>query len=634
MGNHPRPLRRHGWGPAVCALMLALTGCALVPTGGPVLEGRNLQPESTLDDPYVRVLAIGPRQGWTPKQIARGFLAASASFADDHGVARQYLAPGARSGWDPAHRAEVYADGSGFNLRVERSSPGSAEVRVEADHVATITRRGQYTPAPSGSRFQATFRVRTVDGQWRITNPPRRLLLTPRHVQRAYRSLNLYFLEPSFQALVPNSIYLPARRRGRLATELADALVSGPTSWLARAVRSAFPEGTRLIRPVEVTGGTATIRLGGTATTVDRRTIAYMSAQLAWTLTQLPTVEQVRLNIGGRVVRVPGAGRLVSIEDWSSMHPDGTVGAVPGYMVRDGRLLVTGPDGWQPAPGPAGSGSARVRAPAVALGGNRVAWLTPSRKRLRVGALRAGGDSRQVLAGRRLLAPSWDRYGNLWVVEDRRAGPSAPPTADAAAGRPTPGGTARAGQPAREPGGAPQRDSSGTVVWMLAEGAEPVRVRVPGLQPQGDSTQVQVQGLRVARDGTRVALITSRAGGGGADEASSRLLLGRIERKNGDVRIAGLLPLRTGLGQIADLAWRDAGHLTILGDSREAFGSYLVDVATGEVSATGSLTGMVSIAAAPGKPTLAGLDSGQVYRSQENLGWQPLGAGTRPVYPG
>lgn len=94
------------------ALLAAATGCGLVPTGGPVMSGRAVQPVDPIAGPYVRVLPDGPEPGAAPEQVVRGFLAASASFQNDHAVARKYLAPTVRSEWQPERGVRVYADGS------------------------------------------------------------------------------------------------------------------------------------------------------------------------------------------------------------------------------------------------------------------------------------------------------------------------------------------------------------------------------------------------------------------------------------------------------------------------------------------------------------------------------------------
>lgn len=567
------------------SLLVALTSCAVVPTGGPVLEGEPVRPADAPAEPYVRVLARTPQQGWTPEQIVRNFLNASASFQDDHGVARQYLAPSVRSQWAPESSVDVYDAGPSSRLIVEQSSGDNAVVTLEADHLATISSRGQYTAEPPGSRLKAVFRLRKIAGEWRIVNHPSGLMLTEQDVERAYRTRNLYFFDPTFQSLVPNPIYLPAGNREDLPTELTRALLRGATEWLAPAVKNAFPAGSILVEEVQVSSGRATVVLGGAAIRAGPKQVASMSAQLAWTLGQLRAVETVRLKIDGETVHVRSAGETVSMDDWASLDPGGTSGTVHGYVVRDKTLLVTTQDGLRPAPGPAGSQNVPVHSPAVSLDAKHVAWVSTSEQKLFVGQLREGGTYDVRLTGAGLQSLTWDRYGNLWVVE-----------------------------------GAGKR----SVVWMLEDGVRPIRVDLSELEAKN----VQVRALRVARDGTRVAMIIDSKG-------DSRVLLGRIERADDAVRVADLKLIPTKLAQVTDVAWHDADELAVVGkDPQGVLAPYLVRVDGTSVSSVGGTGEAVSIAAAPHVPILVERKDSEIWRYQDTLRWELVAGGSQPVYPG
>lgn len=85
------------------------------------------------------------------------------------------------------------------------------------------------------------------------------------------------------------------------------------------------------------------------------------------------------------------------------------------------------------------------------------------------------------------------------------------------------------------------------------------------------------------------------------------------------------------------MAWRDAHRLAVLGkDVRGVLAPYTVDVdgTTVSTSGWGSAGQLVSLAAAPDVPTLVGLRGGEIYESREDLGWERLGSGVDPVYPG
>ena len=74
---------------AALAAAVAAAGCSTVPTSGPVQQVGAGQVGISQENP--QPLPVPPGPGWKPTQIVSGFLAASASFAGNHAVAREYL---------------------------------------------------------------------------------------------------------------------------------------------------------------------------------------------------------------------------------------------------------------------------------------------------------------------------------------------------------------------------------------------------------------------------------------------------------------------------------------------------------------------------------------------------------------
>src|SRR5918999_1887777 len=203
---------------SLVALAVCATGCVNVPTGGRVISGHAAERAAPLDDPYVRLIPVPPGRDWLPQQIVQGFLTASASFDDGHAVAKMYLAPNVD--WEPGPRPEVTVyDGSLTFAPVGADADEDiSRWQVTGTQLGTIRADGQYE-ARSG-RVDQTFQLtRAAAGRWRNTGLPHGLrngmLLGQRDVERAFRTLNLYFFAPDRTVLVPNPIFLPlVNRRG------------------------------------------------------------------------------------------------------------------------------------------------------------------------------------------------------------------------------------------------------------------------------------------------------------------------------------------------------------------------------------------------------------------------------------
>lgn len=70
----------------IAALAVLLTGCASVPTTGPVAHHT---PQAVSVDGGVRVDPLPPSEGASPLLIVEGFLHAMSTYQPDYAVARQ-----------------------------------------------------------------------------------------------------------------------------------------------------------------------------------------------------------------------------------------------------------------------------------------------------------------------------------------------------------------------------------------------------------------------------------------------------------------------------------------------------------------------------------------------------------------
>lgn len=563
---------------ATAAALVCAAGCAGVPTGGRVVSGRSAQRAEPIDDPYVRIVPVSPGRNWPQPDIVKGFLIASANFDDAHKVAREYLSRGTR--WNPDPRPRVIVLKDEVRPAIEHSGDATATVKIEGDQLGEIGPDGQYTAEPKP--YSASFGlVKDAQGQWRIKDLPAELqaglLLGKSDVDRAFRTLNLYFFSPDEPVLVPNGIFLPLIDRQKLATQLAQSLLKGPTGWLEPAVISHFPAGTRLKEGVDVTDGVATVNLSSQARRAD---VNAMSAQLSWTLRRLPEVRQLKLQIEGKTVEPnePGKGGPVQAPQiWDGVNPDvadGTGEEKPAYMRGpDGRLARL----LDKRPETAGVvGNDRLHRPSVSLDtqSQQVAGLNATADAVLAGDLAGSVPVRAVLrASRRgavFTAPSWSRRDTMWTVESG-------------------GGRSR--------------------LLVRRKGVTEVAVRQWGLAGS------EVLALRVARDGIRAAAIV-RVG------KHKQLQVGRVvHHRDGGVAVDAFLPISSELEDVTDLAWADSNTLAVLGKTHGGqVTPYSVPVSGGGITPIGSGASgdPQTIAAAPNSPILVGA----LVRNKDKICWQ------------
>ncbi|GAA4235907.1 hypothetical protein GCM10022254_44270 [Actinomadura meridiana] len=581
------------------AVLLLGAGCATVPSGGQVVTGKPAERDERVDDPYVRLIPVKPRPEWGPAQIVSGFLAASASFDDDHKVAKMYL--GARNSWNPGLRPSVTVLTTRItDPQIVRASGAQATVKVTGEELGTITSDGQYTA--SSREFVATFQLtKTSQGVWRITGLPiddkSGLLLSKDDVDRALRTVNLFFFAPDQQTLVPNGIFLPVVNRQTLPTQLVQALLDGPTSWLNGAVSNAFPTGTRLLRGVHVDKDIATVDLSKEARA---GSIEQMSAQLSWTMRQLSEIKSWRLQIEGQTVTADGMEPIQPVHAWDANSPDGQVphgeNHPNAYVVGPSSFI--GPLEGDRAQALVTGAAGRLSRPAIAPDYGELAGLSPAADQVLVAAPVSGSPTPRVLltahAGARFTAPTWSRDGTLWVVESKK-------------------------------------DESW--LWVRPRGSRAVRSAHWGLGGR------DVRAFRLARDGVRAAVIAHIDG-------RSQVQIGRIAHApDGSLDVGSFLPVSSDLQDAVDFAWRDYNTLAVLGRAKRDSQTlpFLMPISGSAITplGVGSLGEPRTIAAAPGAPILIGTRSSgkdQICRqhapSNSYSPWICPTAAKDPNYPG
>lgn len=583
----PRPRRRLRPVASVAVLAMCLAGCAGIPTSGPVLHGDAIGVERQ-GDALTRSLPQPPRAGSNQQQIIEGFLNASVSSDNDHGVAREFLTPDAAKTWNPSAGVTIY-DSSPATGHNSYKAVGSTDVVFSAAKVGTISLQGEYNDA-SGD-LVVDFKMRKVDGKWRIAAPPTGLLLTPGDLDRSYRVYDIYFPDPRRFGLVPNQVLLPIGPG--TSTALMRALISGPTPWLAPAVSTAIPTGTKLVvDSAPITDGIVQVDLSAQAATAIDKEAQALSAQVVWTLRQLVDVTAVRITVNGVPLR--GVPAVQGIDSWRQWDPAGATSNSEAYYSGADRLFSLDHDKPAAVPGQAGDGTFPLHQPGVSFDESEVAGLDAKLQKLYVTKLTAGAKmpAAVITGATRLTAPTWDRFGQVWTVDQRADGP---------------------------------------VVWVDTPGAAAKKVQTDGL-PDG-----RILAMRISRDGARVVVVAQPTG-----QTVGLPWIGRVERGAGRLVLSGLKPIKSVFSDVSDAAWVSADLLLLLG--RVTSGAtpqpLIVNLMGGSVRALGpidpsavSTQSIVSITAAPNQEVLASTNDGKLYRYR-SIGWDKLADGRYPAYPG
>lgn len=577
---------------AALAALLLLTGCGLPVPDGVQSAGRvAAEREQPL---ALEVIPPRPQPGATPEEIVSGFLLAQRSPAEDHAVAREFLAPGTE--WDDERGAVIYR--SRRFTTDDDTDPLTYSVRY--DTTARIEPTGEF--AVDDSPVTASYTVAQMEsGEYRLTSVPPGLHLTPQDRERSFTAYDAYFLgrEADGSAsgrLVPDRLFVPVSADpADPAPALVAALLRGATLPLRPAVTSALPEGTELASPVTVVDEVVTVDLAGQVRELDQRERQRLSAQLVWTL--VPTFSGVRVLADGEPLEVEGVGEVQDLADWESYDPTGVEPDAPLFYVQGRQLQSL--DGALPDSEATSPRGLPVDGFAVHPTTEQVALLTRSEEGavVRTGPL-AGPFSEPRLARADLRSLSWGPgEQGLWAVAagDQPAVCLLP----AAAGAPAP--------------------------------ADPCAV---SYERPADAGPLQV--LRVSRDGARVALVFGEGDG-------RRLYVGRIEPSEGGLRIAGVDPVAPTLAGVADVAWESGTSLAVLasspGASQVVAWRVAVDGSTGPaaVQRPGLPGDGVGLAAAPGRPlVVSALLDGvpRLYRDDGTLFRLETAPGTAPAYPG
>lgn len=566
-------------------LLLLVTGCALplpkgVRSGGEVEGGQQRHAG-------LQVIPPGPKDGQAPVDVVTGFLGAQANAEDDHGIAREFLAPARRGAWNDDAEVQVYLPET---LRIEPQlvAGGAVADRATVTVTATVTgevgRDGGYVA--QSKPVTERYSLQQVSGQWRLTSVPPGLRLTAADLQRAFLPRNVYYLAVGATGreqphLVPDRVFLPDGPD--LALVLVTRMLQPPSQALDGSVTTGTPIASRLrVRSVTTSGsGVVTVDLTGVGPGLSSRARQDLSARLVWTLRELgPSFTGLRLRVDGEPLAVPGEGTVQDAGSWDAYDPDGLGLSPPYYYVADRRLRasVTLPATRATAGDARDPDAVAVDDVAVTPDRTEVALLdgeAPGAVTVHIGPLR-GPTYPTVLTLPGLSSPSWGsgQHG-LWLLRDGR-----------------------------------------DVVRVLPGVARPLPVVFVG-QPAGT-----LQSLAVSRDGARVALV-----------ADGQAYVAQVELVRGTPRIVDPVALLPRFNRITDLSWSTSTELVLVGAAGSSSqgvmrvsvdGSSVLRLNTGNLQPQG-------VGAAPNGLVLD-VDGGLYALTAR--GFARVATGRSPVFPG
>ncbi|WP_372697914.1 LpqB family beta-propeller domain-containing protein [Arthrobacter sp. JSM 101049] len=383
------------------AVLLAMTGCASIPTSGPV--GTSAPEAAGQSDFNYTFDPPGPPQDASPQQIIEGFLRAGIAPKDDYSVAREYLAPELSREWRAADRTIVYA--SEPNI-VENVEQGSYTVEVSA--TSSIDEHGLLTRKEGQSTVSADIQLVKVEGQWRLSQVPNGTMIEEGNFAVLFSAYPLYFYDATKTYAIADYRWF-AKRQGVPAT-IVSSLLAGPAPYLRNAVTSAFPEGSALARAsVPIDSRRATVDLNeSTFTDATELQRQLMQQQLELTLGQVQNIRSVSMTVGQRAVSLghKADGFTKAIVEASVPNTQ--------IAIADKTLVFYQGNGVVPVGGIEDISGYDPRDPAMAPSDNRYAFLNG--KRTRMITVDESGVARVAVTGKNLLQPSIDVHGWTWTV--------------------------------------------------------------------------------------------------------------------------------------------------------------------------------------------------------------------------
>ncbi len=404
---------------AGAALALLLVGaCGGIPTSGPVSR---VADDGGFGQSTVRYAPALPAAGASPQAIVLGYLDAMLAFPVSTATASAFLTPAAAKDWRPLDGVRVYSSPEVSASVPDRSvdvgdddeAGDRVVVRLTTAQVAHLDQQGRYARASGPS--SDTYVLQQVKGEWRIATPQTGMLVNSKYFDDYFRSFDIYMFDRPGRRLLPIPVYLPVG--DQLATSLVSSLARGPSEDFGDLARTYVP-GLDTLRPsVPVSSdGVADVEFDEELRAASESAQDHLSAQIIWTLRQVPEIEGVRLSGGATVLSRNGLP-VQPITSWSAYGP--STAGTHAYALRGNKVVQIDEGRVSALSGEWGADAHGAVSIAVSDAG--VAGVLEGRNVVRVTS--RGGGSARTITGRQFVTPRWDRDSALWLVD--RAGDGA-----------------------------------------------------------------------------------------------------------------------------------------------------------------------------------------------------------------
>lgn len=393
-------MRSTNWLAAPVALVLALTGCATVPTSGPVDYHT---PHAPNVNSGVHVDPLPPANGASQLLVVEGFLHAMGVYQPNYGVARQYLTPTASESWHPESGVEVYTESD----QLVESDQGVALSYVK---VGSVDAAGIYLSDNTNKRYIFEL-AKDPAGQWRIANPPAGLMVSRYMFTTNYAAVNLHFLNAAGDVLVPDPRFFASGDQTPAA--VVRAQLDGPSTWLEPVVQKVATADVGVDGVTIQADGVVDVRLAAAAGALSLEQRKALLAELAYTMTGLSEVNAAQVSAGGQPWKSDFGTSQVGPQTFASLSPTNTSAPRVLFTVSDEKLKrLRDPSQWDDLVDVETS----IEKPeqiAVRSDLGEVAAVTGSGTQLQTAPI-GSGKPKVVRVGSALLRPDYARNGELW----------------------------------------------------------------------------------------------------------------------------------------------------------------------------------------------------------------------------